>query len=338
VGKNGMGKTNILDAIYYLSNCKSFFNTIDSQNILHEKDFFVIQGEFNRNKKSEKIYCGVKKGKKKVFKKGKKEYEKLSEHIGFINTVLISPMDTNLIYDGSEVRRKYIDYIISQFNSKYLKNLIDYNKALAQRNALLKHFIESRSFNEQSLEVWNEQLIMYGEKIISERKKFISAFTPIFERIYQSIAQNNETPLLKHKSQLHDKPFADLLKENINRDRYSGYTSVGPHRDDYIFQLNEQVLKKYGSQGQQKTFLISLKLAHYKFIEEKSKQSPILLLDDIYDKLDNERISKLMKAIAKGEYGQVIITDTDTKRLPAFFKKEKYECFTFEINEGELIS
>lgn len=337
VGKNGMGKTNILDAIYYLSNCKSFFNPLDSQNILHEKDFFVVQGEFIRNEKTEKIYCGVKKGKKKVFKKGKKEYEKLSEHIGFLNTVLISPMDTNLIYEGSEIRRKYIDYIISQFDHQYLKNLIDYNKALSQRNALLKHFIESRSFNEQSLEVWNDQLINYGNKIIKERKTFIESFAPIFENIYQSIAQNNESPFLKHKSQLNEQTFEELIKESVNKDRYSGYTNVGPHRDDFVFKLNGKPLKKFGSQGQQKTFLISLKLAHYKFIEEKSKQSPILLLDDIYDKLDNERIAMLMKAITKGEYGQVIITDTDTKRLPAFFKKENYECSTFIIENGELI-
>lgn len=338
VGKNGMGKTNILDAVYYLSNCKSFFNPIDSQNISHNKDFFVVQGEFIRNDKTEKIYCGVKKGKKKVFKKGKKEYEKLSDHIGFLNTVLISPMDTNLIYEGSETRRKYIDYIISQFNHEYLKNLIDYNKALAQRNALLKHFIESRSFNESSLEVWNDQLVLYGDKINSERKKFIESFSPIFESIYQSIAKNEEKPFLKHKSQLNDKSFDVLLKESLSKDRYSGYTNVGPHRDDFVFKLNNQSLKKFGSQGQQKTFLISLKLAHYKFIEEKSKQSPILLLDDIYDKLDNERIAMLMKAITKGEYGQVIITDTDTERLPAFFEKENYECSTFIIENGELIN
>lgn len=338
VGKNGMGKTNILDAIYYLSNCKSFFNPIDSQNILHDKDFFVIQGEFTRNDKNEKIYCGVKKGKKKVFKKGKKEYNKLSDHIGFLNTVLISPMDTNLIYEGSETRRKYIDYIISQFNHQYLKDLIGYNKALSQRNALLKHFIESRSFNEHSLEVWNEQLIAYGNKIHTERKTFIKSFSPIFEQIYQSIAKNDETPFLKHKSQLNDSTFEELLKKNLNKDRYSGYTNVGPHRDDFVFKLNEKTLKKFGSQGQQKTFLISLKLAHYKFIEEKSNQSPILLLDDIYDKLDNDRIAMLMKAITQGEYGQVIITDTDTKRLPDFFEKENYKCSTFIIENGELIN
>lgn len=333
-----MGKTNILDAIYYLANCKSFFNAVDSQNILHEKDFFVIQGNFIEKETTNKIYCGVKKGKKKVFKKDKKEYNKLSEHIGFINTVLISPMDINLIYDGSEVRRKYIDYIISQFNSTYLKDLISYNKVLAQRNSLLKHFKESRTFNKQSLEVWDDQLILYGEKIFDIRKSFITDFAPIFETIYQSIAKNKETPSLSHKSQLNQSSFTELLNQHLEKDRYSGYSSSGIHKDDYVFELNNQPLKKYGSQGQQKTFLISLKLAHYKFIKQKSKKTPILLLDDIYDKLDYDRISELMKAISKGEYGQVLITDTDSKRLLNFFKKEKHECFVFEIENGELVS
>ena len=337
VGNNGMGKTNVLDAIYYLSNCKSFFNSIDSQNILHEQDFFVIQGEFDSTKKTEKIYCGVKKGKKKVFKKGKKEYEKLSEHIGLINTVLISPMDINLIYEGSEVRRKFVDLIISQYNTEYLQTLIKYNKVLLQRNALLKSFIEKRNFNALSLEVWDEQLIEHGNKIHQFRKDFIAEFTPIFNEIYQFISNKKEIVSFGYKSQLLEGTFKENLANGLQKDSYSGHTSMGIHKDDYLFQLNGKSLKKLGSQGQQKTFLISLKLAHFKHIESKTNSKPILLLDDIYDKLDEERIGQLMTKICEGDYGQVFITDTNTKRLPAFFKKKKYECFAFEIENGTII-
>ena len=336
VGNNGMGKTNVLDAIYYLSNCKSFFNSVDSQNILHQQDFFVIQGEFKGEKNTEKIYCGVKKGKKKVFKKGKNEYEKLSEHIGLINTVLISPMDTNLIYDGSEVRRKFIDLIISQYNKEYLQNLITYNKVLQQRNALLKNFQETRTFNALSLEIWDEQLIEHGNKIHEIRKEFITEFSPIFNEIYQFISNNNEEVSFGHKSQLKETNFETILANSLQKDRYSGYTTVGIHKEDYLFEIGGKSLKKLGSQGQQKTFLISLKLAQFKHIESKTNTKPILLLDDIYDKLDEHRINQLMSRICEGDYGQVFITDTNTERLPAFFKKKKYECFSFEISNGSL--
>ena len=338
VGNNGMGKTNVLDAIYYLSNCKSFFNSVDSQNILHQQDFFVIQGEFKGNKKIEKIYCGVKKGKKKVFKKGKNEYEKLSEHIGLINTVLISPMDTNLIYEGSEVRRKFIDLIISQYNKDYLQTLITYNKVLQQRNALLKNFQETRTFNALSLEIWDEQLIEHGNKIHETRKEFIIDFSPIFNEIYQFISNNNEEVSFGYKSQLKESSFETILANSLQKDRYSGYTTVGVHKEDYLFEIGGKSLKKLGSQGQQKTFLISLKLAQFKHIESKTNTKPILLLDDIYDKLDEHRINQLMSKICEGDYGQVFITDTNTERLPAFFKKKNYECFSFEISNGSLIS
>jgi DNA replication and repair protein RecF len=337
LGKNGMGKTNLLDGIYYLSNCKSFFNTVDSQNIKNEEDFFVIQGEFNTSENTENIYCGVKRGKKKVFKKGKKEYEKLSDHIGLVNTVLISPMDTSLIYEGSETRRKFIDLIISQYDKAYLKTLILYNKVLIQRNAYLKSIQQGGKFDSLSLQIWDEQLIEFGTKIHSQRTSFIYEFQVVFQSIYSTISGDNEQCTFTYKSQLQEDDFTVLLDRSLHKEKYIGYTTKGIHKDDFVFEIEEKPLKKFGSQGQQKTFLIALKLAQFKHIESKTESKPILLLDDIYDKLDEERIAHLMSEICKGTYGQVFITDTNISRLPEYFKEQKYECFAFEIGKGELI-
>ncbi|MDG1174204.1 MAG: DNA replication and repair protein RecF [Flavobacteriales bacterium] len=338
LGKNGMGKTNILDGIYYLSNCKSFFNSVDSQNIKNEEDFFVLEGEFDGEENKEKIYCGVKRGKKKVFKKGKKEYEKLSDHIGLINTVLISPMDTNLIYEGSETRRKFIDLIISQYDKLYLKTLINYNKVLNHRNAYLKSLQQGMKFDSLSLEIWNEQLITLGKEVHTKRTEFISEFKIVFTEIYNAISGREEHIKLSYSSQLAETEFKDLLTESLHKEKYLGYTTKGTHKDDFSFEIGGKSLKKFGSQGQQKTYLIALKLAQFKHIESKTESKPILLLDDIYDKLDESRISHLMEQICEGTFGQVFITDTNTERLPKFFKKKKYECFAFEIDEGNLVS
>lgn len=337
LGKNGMGKTNLLDGIYYLSNCKSFFNSVDSQNIKNEEDFFVIQGKFESAETTENIYCGVKRGKKKVFKKGKKEYEKLSDHIGLINTVLISPMDINLIYDGSETRRKFVDLIISQYDKKYLTTLIQYNKVLNHRNAYLKSIQQGGSFDALSLQIWNEQLIELANIVFKKRNDFIEEFREVFQEIYATISGGNESCSLNYKSQLKDAELSDLLKQSLQKEKYIGYTTKGTHKDDFVFEIEGKPLKKFGSQGQQKTFLIALKLAQFKHIECKTESKPILLLDDIYDKLDEFRIEHLMNQICEGEYGQVFITDTNTQRLPSYFKKKKYECFAFEIGHGKLI-
>lgn len=335
VGKNGMGKTNVLDAVYYLSNCKSFFNSSDSQNINFDEDFFVVQGDFT-HKGEENIYCGVKRGKKKVFKRGKNQYEKLSEHIGLIQTVLISPIDANLIIEGSEIRRKYIDHIISQNNKQYLKSLISYNRALSQRNSLLKHFIESRTFDTNSLEVWDDKLVSIGTEIFTERKKFMRVFNPLFLKIHKQITSNNESVSLTYRSQLLDENYDKILKSSLQKDRYSGYTTVGIHRDDFLFELGTNPLKKIGSQGQQKSYVTALKMAHFKYIEKESGKKPILLLDDIYDKLDEERIENLMNSIVSGEYGQVFLTDTDQNRLNNFFNKKKVDHHVYLIENGEL--
>ena len=227
--------------------------------------------------------------------------------------------------------------IISQYEKPYLQLLISYNKILQQRNALLKSIQETRKLDPLALQIWDDQLIEIGNKIFEYRTQFLAEFTPVFNEIYHAISGGNESVSLNYKSQLQDAKFEDLLKESLPKEKYVGYTTKGTHKDDYSFEIEEKPLKKYGSQGQQKTFLIALKLAQFKHIESKTNTKPILLLDDIYDKLDEERISHLMSKICKGDYGQVFITDTNTSRLPAFFKKKKHECFAFEIEKGELV-
>ena len=317
-GVNGMGKTNLLDAIYYLSFCKSCFNTIDSQNILFGQDFFMLQGLFDNGVEIDEVYCGIKRSQKKVFKRNKKEYEKLSDHIGLFPLVMISPADTNLITGGSEQRRRFIDGIISQFDKLYLDNLVQYNHILQQRNSLLKHFAITRSFDSIALEVWDDQLIIYGSYIHDAREVFLKEFIPVFERYYKLIAENNEQVSLQYISTIqHD--YKAALQAAIKKDCALEHTSIGVHRDDLDFLLNENQVKKFASQGQQKTYLLALKLAQYEFIATKKGTKPILLLDDIHDKLDANRFRKLIGIVSSDEFGQIFITDTHTDRMQQLF-------------------
>lgn len=336
VGNNGMGKTNILDAIHYLSFCKSYFNAIDSQNIKHDMPFFSIQGWINKNISLEEIHCGVKRGHKKQFKRNKKEYERLSDHIGLFPLVMISPSDIELIWDGSEVRRKFIDSIISQYNKTYLEKLIAFNHALQQRNALLKYFHESRSFDSVSIEIWDNQLIMYGEEIIKVRNQFLNEFIPLFNKNYQLMSGSSEQVSLEYVNSLKDKTYQSVLLANLEKDRAVHYTTTGPHKDDLEFKLNGFSLKKYASQGQQKSFLLALKLAQFEFIKNKKNTKPLLLLDDIYDKLDENRFIKLIELVNSNEYGQVFITDTHPKRIKELFLQMKSEYAIFLINKGTV--
>lgn len=336
VGNNGMGKTNILDAIHYLSFCKSFFNPIDSQNIKHELPFFVIQGWMNKTGSSEEIYCGVKRGHKKQFKHNKKEYERLSEHIGLYPLVMISPSDSELIWDGSEVRRKFMDSIISQYNKHYLEQLIAYSHVLQQRNTLLKQFHERRQFDASSLEIWDEQLIHYGEKIISTRLHFLNEFIPLFDKNYQFISGSNERVSLNYQTSLKEKNYKDALEANLDRDRVVHHTTIGPHRDDLEFTLEGNGLKKFASQGQQKSYLLALKLAQFEFIKDKKQTKPLLLLDDIYDKLDETRFNKLIKLVSGEQFGQVFITDTHPQRIDEVFSKMQAEHLIFRVENGTI--
>ncbi|WP_299890639.1 DNA replication/repair protein RecF [uncultured Lacinutrix sp.] len=329
VGNNGVGKTNILDAIYHLSFGKSYFNPIASQNIKHDEDFFVINGDYKKEDKSEKIVISLKRGQKKIIKRNAKAYEKFSEHIGFLPLVIISPADRNLIIEGSETRRKFIDSVISQSDKTYLNDLIKYNKALAQRNSLLKYFALNNTFNQDTLDIYNTQLHQYGTSIFIKRDTFLKDFIPIFKARYKAISNGNETVNLSYKSDLFETELETLLKQVINKDKAIQYTSVGIHKDDLLFNIDQHPIKKFGSQGQQKSFLIALKLAQFDFIKKQSGVNPILLLDDIFDKLDEERVSQIIKLVDDENFGQLFISDTHAERTENAVKRvhQSYEIF-----------
>ncbi|MEJ6735687.1 MAG: DNA replication/repair protein RecF [Flavobacteriales bacterium] len=336
LGNNGGGKTNLLDAIYYLSFCKSYFNPIDSQNIKHEEPFFVVEGYYEKNDKKEVIYCGLKRNQKKQFKRNKKNYEKLADHIGRIPLVIITPLDVLLIIDGSEGRRKFVDGIISQYDRAYLSNLLAYNKALNHRNLLLKSFWLNRNFDQDSLDFWDEQLVQYGVLIHEARKTFIEEFMPIFQKYYAEISKGKEKVELFYRSQLNEGDYKELLVEGVAKDRGNHYSNIGVHKDDLVFNLGDLQLKKFGSQGQQKTYLLALKLAQAELIQNISKEKVIILLDDIYDKLDGKRMSQLLGIVGSGNFGQVFITDTNLERIPAILNSESIDFKSFKIKEGGI--
>ena len=331
VGDNGVGKTNVLDAIYYLSFAKSYFNSVAIQNIRHGEDFFMLEGAYLLEDREEVILCSLKKGQKKLIKRNGKAYEKFSEHIGKFPLVIISPADRNLIIEGSDTRRKFIDSVISQQNQPYLKTLISYNKTLVQRNALLKYFAANRTFDAVNLEVYDQQLIQYGEIIYRERKAFLKVFIPIFNERYKTISQGKEEVNLVYRSQLEDQNFSDLLVEALAKDRMLHYTSSGVHKDDLVFEINGYPIKKFGSQGQQKSYLIALKLAQFDFIKQQSNVVPILLLDDIFDKLDENRVSQLISLVNNDQFGQLFITDTHAERTENVVKRINKSYKMFEL-------
>ncbi len=338
VGNNGMGKTNLLDAIHYLSFCKSYFNSIDSQNIKHTEGFFVIQGFFEKDNDISEVYCGIKRNQKKTFKKNKKEYERLSEHIGQFPLVMISPSDGELINGSSEIRRKFLDGIISQYDKIYLDRLISYQHVLKQRNALLKQFYESRTFDSETIEIWDDQLINCGKTILDIRLKFLKNFIPLFNRYYQFISNSKEEVALRYENSLGEKDFKTALITSLARDRALHYTTIGPHKDDLEFTLNEFSLRKFASQGQQKSYLLALKLAQFEFIKEQKNIKPLLLLDDVYDKLDEERFTKLLETVSGDSFGQVFITDTHLERIEDLMNKKQIENKIFSVGNGNAQS
>jgi DNA replication and repair protein RecF len=321
VGQNGIGKTNILDAIYHLSFGKSYFNAVAIQNIKHGEEFYMIEGEFEKEQRLEHIICSVKKGQKKLIKRNNKAYEKLSEHIGLLNVVMISPSDTDLITEGSETRRKFMDSVIAQLNPAYLQEIISYQKNLSQRNALLKYFAINQTFDNITLGIYNEQLTDLGESIFKTRETFIAQFVPIFNQYHQRITNKAESVRIVYDSQLKTQDFLSLLENAVAKDKVLQYTSVGIHKDDLSFEIDEFPIKKFGSQGQQKSFLIALKLAQFDFLSQKSGHKPILLLDDIFDKLDALRVERLVKMVNEDLFGQIFITDTHDERTEEVVKK-----------------
>jgi DNA replication and repair protein RecF len=337
-GNNGAGKTNILDAIHYLSLCKSFFNPIDSQQIKQDEDLFMIQGTFQKDEKEEVIYCGLKRNQKKKFKRNKKEYQRLADHIGIFPLVMISPNDISLIIEGSEERRKFIDNVISQTDGQYLDELISYNKSLMNRNALLRQIAISGKYDPSLMEIYDEQLINSGNKIFEKRKSFMIEFREIFNKHYQYLSEDAEQVELVYDSPLLTSSFSDILRKNIERDRILERTSSGIHKDELSFTIHGMVLKKFGSQGQQKSFLIALKLAQYTFLHKLKGFEPLLLLDDIFDKLDDARTTKLMKMVSDKDFGQIFITDTSRKRIEAIFSTLNVPVNIVDIEKGAIVA
>lgn len=333
VGNNGVGKTNLLDAVYYLSFCKSFINPVDSQNIKHESDFFVIQGEYDLNQNEEHIYCALKTGRKKQFKRNKKDYERLSDHIGLLPLVLISPYDTNLIHDGSEERRKFMNAVISQYDKKYLQDTIQYNNILAQRNALLKHIIKTGKNDYDTIQIYNDQLYPIGLSIFKRRNEFIDDLIPIFQEYYNFISDGKEKIHIIYQSQLHENDFLELLKSSFEKDKILQFTTQGIHKDDLVFSIDNHLVKKIGSQGQQKSFLIALKFAQFDFLKNIYGFKPILLLDDVFDKLDATRVEKIIRMVADNHFGQIFITDTNKERVKNILNNVEIDSIVVQLND-----
>lgn len=336
VGENGAGKTNLLDAIYYLSFCKSFFNSIDSQNIRHGEVFFVIQGQYFRNGSSEEIYCGVKSDLKKLFKRNKKEYQKLSEHIGFIPLVIISPADEQLIMEGSEFRRKYIDSVISQFDKSYLEHILRYSRILIQRNKLLKDIHDGAQRNNEVLAVLDDQMVRSGEIIYEKRKGFITELIPVFQKHFEILSGGKESVGIAYLSHHHSGQYSEDLKLTRQKDITLGYTTKGIHKDDLEFTIHGFPLKKEGSQGQKKTFAISLKLAQFDFLAMHQGLKPLLLLDDIFDKLDNQRSKQLLQMVNEDHFNQIFITHTDSLQLEKLLSGAGKPFRLFEVQNGNV--
>ncbi|WP_439185130.1 DNA replication/repair protein RecF [Carboxylicivirga taeanensis] len=338
VGENGAGKTNVLDALYYLSFCKSYFNSVDSQNIMHEQEFFVVQGRYDRKEEEEHIYCGLKKAQKKHFKRNKKEYGKLAEHIGLLPLVMISPSDEQLINEGSEQRRKYIDGVISQYDKPFLDDLMRYNRSLLQRNATLKQLKETQSRNYSMLELWDEQLEQLATRIYKRRVAFIKELVPVFQKYYSYISDGKEEIALNYKSHLHEGELKEQLIQARAKDIALGYTTKGIHKDDLELLLGGYSIKKIASQGQKKTFLIALKLAQYEFIHNHNGIKPILLLDDIFDKLDDARSNRLLQLVAEDVFNQIFITDTNKPYLVDIVKRTGKEYKVFDVANGQILA
>jgi len=336
VGNNGVGKTNILDAIHYLSLTKSFFNNIDSVSVMHDEDYFIIQGLFVKDGEEDNIFCSFHRQKQKMLKRNGKEYERLSDHVGRYPVVMISPADNALISEGSEERRKFMNKIISQYNAEYLDSALNYNKALQQRNKLLRDFSASGSFDEEILSVWDAQLIRYGNFVYSERDLLINELIPVFREYYSMVSNQKEKVGLKYRSHLSEGDFPGILKNAMDKDRSLEYTTVGIHKDDLLFEMDGYSVRSLGSQGQQKSYLVALKLAKFDYIKKKAGFSPILLLDDIFDKFDAERVAQIIRLVGNHRFGQIFITDTHQDRLQNILNTVETDYRLFRIGKAGI--
>ena len=327
-----MGKTNLLDVVHYLSFCKSHINTPDTQIINNDQDMCVIQGAYDYEGRTEEIFCAIRRRQRKQFKRNKKEYDKLSEHIGLLPLVMVSPADSDLIRGGSDERRRFLDLIISQQDKQYLHALIQYNKALLQRNVLLKN----QSMDASLYEVLEMQMGMYGRMVFEKRQLLVESFISIFNEYYQTICRSTERVGLRYISQLEEKDLSESLAANRERDRILGYTSNGIHKDELEMTLDENLIRRVGSQGQNKTYLIALKLAQFAFLAQKGNTTPILLLDDIFDKLDASRVAEIIKLVSGDGFGQIFITDTNRKYLDEILQAMNHDYALFKVEQGEV--
>lgn len=337
VGLNGQGKTNILDAIYYLSFTKSAYNTIDSQNITHDAEMALIQGRYDFDNAtedtSEVISCGIKRGVKKQFRRGKKDYQRLIDHIGLIPLVMVSPQDSELISEGSEERRRFIDGVISQYDKQYLEHLTQYNALLKQRNALLKQYEEyPQNAPAELFEVIEMQMVVHATYIFEQRTDFIQRFVPAFQEVYSAISGDSEQVSLHYTSQLQDRDLAESFARTRQRDLIVGWTTQGIHKDELDMRLGEYPLKRVGSQGQQKSYLLAMKLGQAIFLGK-----PILLLDDIFDKLDSERVERIIRLVSSERFGQIFITDTDRQHLTSILQGMQHASSVFHVSNGEFV-
>ena len=330
-GRNGMGKTNLLDAIYYLSFCRSFISQPDAMVVRHDEDFLMLQGKYSRRGETEEISCGIQLGKRKIVKRNGKEYKRLSMHIGLLPAVMVSPLDWDLIKGGSEERRRLMDQIISQSNKEYLSELIRYNKALENRNSMLKQGVTDAILYDSVESVMSDS----ANYIHNVRTEWIKTFSPIFHDFYSRISGGMEFVSLQYESHLNDAPMLQVLENNRRKDLAVGYTTAGVHRDDMELKLNGYSMRKIGSQGQCKTYTIALRLAQYEFLRQNSGVKPLLLLDDIFDKLDSSRVGNIISVVSDSKFGQIFITDTDRASFDEIIRHTgngNYKIFT--VHDG----
>ena len=333
IGSNGVGKTNVLDSIYFLSFCHSAYSSQDSLVIRHDEPFLVLEGEYE----DFSIYCGMKRGQKKHFKRDKKEYKRLSEHIGLIPIVMVAPGDTLLIGGASEERRRFMDLVISQLDRSYIASLNRYNKALQQRNALLKN--EDEQFDWDVIAILEEQMAADGEYLYQQRNQFVSRLLPLFQQFYSTISGEHERVELQYLSHCQRGPLLDVIRNGRAKDRIMGYSLHGVHRDDLEILIDGHPMRVEGSQGQQKTFVIALKLAQFVFLKESNAHTmPILLLDDIFDKLDAARVEKIVQLVSGDGFGQIFITDTNRDHLDQILQMSNADYRLFLVNDGEISS
>lgn len=337
-GDNGTGKTNLLDAIHYLSFCKSYFNLIDAQNIRHNESFFAVHGSFVRNgDQRDSVSCTLEKDKRKSVKFNKKEYERLADHIGVFPLVMVSPQDANLINEGSEERRRFLDAFISQFDKVYLDDLISYNRILQQRNKLLRTFAEQRHYDPESLMIWDAQMAAPADRIFNRRASFVKDFTPLFDEYFNLISGGREFVTLEYESHLFAAGMSELLDRNLTNDRNSQYTTRGIHKDDLRFGIGGYPIRKFGSQGQQKSFTIAIKLAQFEYTKRVKGFKPILLFDDVFDKLDHTRVQRLVSLVSEQNFGQVFITDTQKERIFDLVNKVNSPARVFHVTDGVIL-